>query len=1643
MSDKIWSFDLGKASIGLAVRSKNNTHFDEKESLIIPAELGKRGPSTKSDTPAARYRSWVTRSHRKIRKAWLDELWVKAGQPVPQKKQLLCIGAHCLWPRQGSRALEEDKKRRSVKGRGGKWTVVTEADPILLSEAIADGGIECANSCLLRIFLHRGGLLADGSKMSVRQIYKALYSANRKRGQQAVPWKNDSKRAAQDDAKAKQEADEKAAANRKWQQFIGKAQNAKYQLPCYYDALHLKLWRPSGDEVLVAPHERPESTRQIAFPGERVEAEIFLLASVAAKLLPALDQAAVAWMATYKAEVLARVGNVNAYRQQKGREPMKLPGFNGGATNFAELFTYGPGGKPALGADARALASFDPKLRRELGLRPGHTDDLKAAVGQIVPRFDNRLRQECALLPKCADMEVKAFNKKGFNACRNTTDEDLKRARDAGDQADDAALLPAQVTFLMKLKNLWVAEKFGERRQRKLTPQEVNEVYKARSKDHEYWMRPGMWKKDFCERWSVLPVYAEGKKKAEDKSLASTEEAKASSKNTDYIIEPPNTSGRSRFSRPALRLLKELILSGNKPSEFKQRLLNRESELLAKTKIEVVTVDEWLRKTEPCKHEKTGDDYRVFVKQAESRSYVLEKQLDIFDRMKPEVSKDLKQAESEESWEDMFIPSRRADFELSGTEATPELRKNAIQQLIGSQNNPIVRHRLQSFWDQLIRLEGKHGVPAFVAIELVRDNLENSWLGGKAKDKIKQARDGNESARTNARGKLADLKIRVTERNILRYQLWESQGGECLYGREVKKGQCLYLETGLPISDLESYEVDHIVPRALGGPDAFSNYVLTTKETNERKGDRTPWQWFRDNGFEGWDTYCNRVEARVKVEKKGLGFRKGRLLRSSQAEKLVERYTPLAETAWIARTAMVIANLHFGWTNGYDSNGDMRVYAFTGGLTARVRRQYLLDSLLGASGDLDHQITEALHELNSMGKAGLSDAERQEKELPVREQLEKARKQSEKDRSDQRHHALDAMVLNFLAMQPVVRDSKREEEFRFEVLGDNPCFSSEDAKRVGALRGQIEQSQKAYKKLREQAKADLPADDIRRLGKEMETLQRDITHSRKAISKLWQKRNWYVVREAFRRELHGAADASSTAVLPKHLHYPKSGLDSLFYRGTWIWVEDEKKAEAATIDTYAEAFVVAQKALPLSEFPYLSDRDGRRVFDLRHADRHAQALAPHKDYPDLKAIRRGIRSFIKTKPDEAAWLAWAASAEAPQGIKPKKGESNVPAFKVYKLEEKRTRRQRLFDLGVSSEEVRVWDAGQFELNVKDLVIRPQRPKKGEPPPNDELQPDLELQEKLLGMKDTFAAFFAANPPDPGSQPRQPSARREFEAKKEAWNQSWIAFQKQHGLDKQVCKRLDPDKVTDRPFSTPSLLSVLLSSIKRFDPETAMKQFKGLTDPWTRFQLRAFVRLQPSQSEWKEFCDSFVQVERDELRAFLDAAESRSAADFIKFYSELGAKFQNRSRIEFVQQVMGAPDGYVDVSKDGSGIYAKGGNQGYLIYKKTTLSADGQTEIKFGARAVLGHERIKDARMRLLAETGVTLLDKKLWRTNMLLELPNEAVSGASTTSAGFYYFGSISNEASMTLKPLAGGDTLPGRMVDALLAAGLRRFNYS
>jgi CRISPR-associated endonuclease Csn1 len=525
------------------------------------------------------------------------------------------------------------------------------------------------------------------------------------------------------------------------------------------------------------------------------------------------------------------------------------------------------------GIALKSYASYNPELRQKFKLREGGATDWQGVVGQKIPRFENRIIAKCALVPR-------------LNVCK-------LREGEKG-QPHEKSLVAVEVAFLMKLKNLRVQRPGGNGW---LSADEISAILEN-PKRTDWKFTKSAWKK-LCVTIGAIP-------------LPGHEE-----------IESPRFSGRSRFCRPALEVLKRLILSGRKPSEFLQEEIARLN----------------------------GNK----------------------DPLKGLVEADLKfisdMATKNDAWEGIYIPNQQLDAltELSNNS------KEAITRLIGQQNDPIVRHRLSVFYKRLRELEEvTNSRPDQVVLEFVREDFMGkkakleyfSFIKKRAEERIK-ARE--EAANAGATEKSAGLKL-----ELLRAQ----------------DGRCLYTDEGLIPSKLDEYQIEHIVPRSKGGPDAVVNYVLTTQKTNDAKADRTPYDWFHQEMPDKWDAYVNRVRARATH----LRNKKVQLLIALNAAELADKYTALAETAWIAKLAQAIVGLHFGWRNGVDENGNKRVTVISGGLTGRIRRKYALNQILNPNAKTE-------------------------------EEAEK------KNRDDDRHHALDAMVISFIPSW--VRDTAKEKFFRF------------------------------------------------------------------------------------------------------------------------------------------------------------------------------------------------------------------------------------------------------------------------------------------------------------------------------------------------------------------------------------------------------------------------------------------------------------------------------------------------------------------------------------------------------------------------------------------------------------------------------------
>jgi CRISPR-associated endonuclease Csn1 len=809
LQETVWAFDLGKGSIGEAVRQGNR--FLHKESLLIPADFAE------TRTAATRRRMCRTRQAHKARERWLDQVWSTTGHAPLRKRE--------VWPNPNTGKWElkqtaDYRLEREFAPKSGEQT----GDGALSDEA---GANLCYTSCLLRIRLLRG------DKLEPWQIYKALYSASQRRGYDPeIPWKTRQQR------RSEKPEDEEGATLARMQEFekhLAKMapDQPQYRWPCYFDAWKMGLWDPAKPEILKSRQDcHAETTRNQIVPRTMVEAEVRALVESAAKQIPAL-------------------------------------------AGKADYLLFGP--------SQRAYASFYADERKRHGLREGGIQDWQGVLGQKIPRFDNRIIGKCVLIPR-------------LNVCKIRT-------------GPDGELLPqsrvaAEVVFLMKLKNMRLQRDGGVRG---LTAEEIGHIF------HD----PGRSKLGLNKReWNNWC------KKLHGHRLPGHYEE----------VEEPRFSGRSRFCRPALEILKRLILSGDAPPLAHEKELARLS-----------------GNTDPLKG------------------------------LAPEDLRFLQQMGS--TWDGIYIPNQKLDALARSTDDAQE----AIRRLIGSQNDPVVRHRLALFAKRLDYLAAKPeiGPPDYVVLEFVRED----FMGQKAK--LESFKFQRERARARAEAREEAAKAGATENSAgLKMELHKAQGGICLYTGE-----------GLAVTSLDDYVIDHIVPRAQGGPDAVVNYVLTTRRANDAKADRTPYEWLA--GTDGWDAYVERVKKRLTT----LRNKKVQLLTSPEAPALIEKYTALAETAWISKLAQTIVGLHFGWPGGI-VDGKRKVIVVSGGLTGRIRRKYKLNSLLNPNA-----------------------ASEEEAET--------------KNRDDDRHHALDAMVISFIPNW--ARNAKLAGFFRFPEGVHRELFAKEIA----------------------------------------------------------------------------------------------------------------------------------------------------------------------------------------------------------------------------------------------------------------------------------------------------------------------------------------------------------------------------------------------------------------------------------------------------------------------------------------------------------------------------------------------------------------------------------------------------------------------
>ncbi len=516
-------------------------------------------------------------------------------------------------------------------------------------------------------------------------------------------------------------------------------------------------------------------------------------------------------------------------------------------------------------------------------------------LGQKHPRFENRIISKCALIPR-------------LNVCKSSK----KRAIEVG--------------FLMNLLNLRYElydETTGHKQEKSLNHEQIKQLFQDLRAQKA---------KDFEPESYALKLKLT-KTQLKKKIIAFSGET-ARVKNGHVEIEKSSITGRSRYSQPALYLLKHMILQGVKPRDFHADCMKRIENCTDSNKF-----GHKIFKNAPYRFFK--EDFECLI----------------------------------EMGDNIYTPTMP-------TKHSGDVNQQVVN-IINSCNWPELRHRLSVFDTELQNLVKQFDKPESVNFEFIREDFLSLEKKTQYESQSQQGRDERKAARIA----LAEANIQTNENNILRYRLLIEQ-----------KGLCPYTGEALSIAAIEHYDIDHVFPTSRGGPDAYYNKVLTSHLVNQKqKADRLPCEF-----IENWHSYTGRIDTIYKdpkYPKRHLSKRK--LLSATsreEAEELIEKYTGLSGTSYIARLAKDIVCARFGWIPGAKDESQ-KVFIFGGGLTSRIAKKY--------------HLYKALSEDNNPWV---------------------------KPRHDFRHHALDAMVISYL--KEWARDETKTHFFTFPKGIDKDYFKT-------------------------------------------------------------------------------------------------------------------------------------------------------------------------------------------------------------------------------------------------------------------------------------------------------------------------------------------------------------------------------------------------------------------------------------------------------------------------------------------------------------------------------------------------------------------------------------------------------------------------
>ena len=270
--------------------------------------------------------------------------------------------------------------------------------------------------------------------------------------------------------------------------------------------------------------------------------------------------------------------------------------------------------------------------------------------------------------------------------------------------------------------------------------------------------------------------------------------------------------------------------------------------------------------------------------------------------------------------------------------------------------NAVVQRSLREAIKQVETLIHEFGArPGRIIVELARDVGKSA----QERDEIKTGLDNRNAEKNRHREEmkeLLNLKEEPGDEDLRRFELWKEQNYRCIY--TDKSIDCRDI-----LSTSNAVQIDHVLPRSRSHDNSYPNLVLCFTGANQDKGQRTPREWYDEEkgklGHGWWDTFEARVRA-LNIK----GIKKRNLLMRDfheRAQGFVARN--LNDTRYASRALLsALRHLYIEENEpdpageGYLGNVKRRLYARPGVITAILRRAWGLDELKDRSDDRHHAL---------------------------------------------------------------------------------------------------------------------------------------------------------------------------------------------------------------------------------------------------------------------------------------------------------------------------------------------------------------------------------------------------------------------------------------------------------------------------------------------------------------------------------------------------------------------------------------------------------------------------------------------------------------------------------------------------------------